>query len=66
MRCVEVHASRNYDILIGHDMLRQAGKYIADAVGVCSAALITDDIVDGLYADTVQASLEKADRKSVV
>lgn len=60
MRRVEVHASRNYDILIGHDMLYQAGKYIADAVGVCSAALITDDIVDALYADVVQDSLRQA------
>ncbi len=60
MRRVEVHASRNYDILIGRDLLKNAGQYIADAVGVCTAALITDDIVDALYADTVQASLENA------
>ncbi len=60
MRRVEVHASKNYDILIGRDLLKDAGRYIAEVTGVCTAALVTDDIVNALYADTVQKSLENA------
>ena len=60
MRRVEVRASRNYDILIGRGLIAQAGSYIKEAVSPCTAALITDDVVDGLYAGAVEASLEQA------
>ena len=60
MRKVEVHASRNYDILIGRDLMAHCGEWCARVIKPCSAALITDDIVDALYADTVKNSLESA------
>ena len=57
MRRVEVKASRNYEILIGRGLVQEAGKWMKEAVAPCAAALITDDIVDGLYAEAVEKSL---------
>ncbi|MBQ2954847.1 MAG: 3-dehydroquinate synthase [Clostridia bacterium] len=59
MRRVTVTASRTYDILIGRGLINDAGKWIAQAVKPCQAALITDDIVDGLYGGTVERSLKE-------
>ena len=60
MRKVEVQASRNYDILIGRGLMAQCGELTAKVIKPCTVALITDDIVDGLYAQTVKESLEGA------
>ena len=57
MRRVHVRASREYDILIGRGLIGEAGKWIREAVKTCAAALITDDIVDGLYGEAVEKSL---------
>ncbi len=60
MRKVEVRASRNYDILIGRDLMAHCGELTANVIKPCTAALITDDVVDALYAQKVKASLEDA------
>jgi len=60
MRTVRVEASRSYDILIGRSILKSCGALIAQAVRPCTAALITDDTVDALYAGMVTSSLEAA------
>lgn len=60
MRRVEVRASRNYDILIGRGLLREAGERMKEAIAPCAAALITDDIVDSLYGETTTKALEDA------
>ncbi len=60
MRRVEVKASRTYDILIGRGLIHEAGKWAAQAVKPCAAALITDDIVDGLYGAAVEKSLTES------
>lgn len=60
MNKITVHTSRPYDILIGHDLLKDAGSYVASVSHCRKAAIITDDIVAGLYLDTVSRSLEAA------
>ena len=57
MEKVRVNASKSYDILISAGLLEEAGEHIRKAVGGSKAAIITDDIVDGLYAGTVEKSL---------
>lgn len=57
MRRVQVRASRNYDILIGRGLLAEAGKRIREAVEPCAVTVIADDVVDGLYGETVRRSL---------
>lgn len=60
MNTVKVNASKDYNIYIGDDILDNVGDCIKNELGVCSAAVITDDNVNRLYADRVITSLEKA------
>lgn len=60
MEKVRVNASKSYDIFIRAGLLEDAGEYIKRAAGGSKAAIITDDIVDGLYARTVEKSLSDA------
>lgn len=59
MKKIAVDASNPYNVIIGKDILKTSGKLIAETVKPCTAAVITDDTVDALYADTVIKSLEK-------
>ncbi len=60
MNTVHVSASRDYDVHIGTGILPQTGPILRDTIGPRTAAVVTDDIVDSLYGDTVCASLEQA------
>jgi len=60
MRSVEVNASKNYFVWIEGGLLSQAGGRIAAVCGGEAAALVTDDIVNELYGDTVEQSLKAA------
>lgn len=60
MRKVIVSASTEYAILIGRGLLAQAGEEVKKRISPCRAAVITDSTVAGLYAGTVEASLEQA------
>lgn len=65
MNTVKVNASKNYNIYIGSGLINICGEMIKKEMGVRSAAIITDDNVDRLYADRVVASLEEAGFKTV-
>lgn len=67
MKTVEVAAStKKYCVHIGRGLLAEAGgKVRAIAPSALKAALITDDNVDGLYADMLIGSLEKAGFETV-
>ena len=60
MNTVKVNASKDYNIYIGDDILDNVGDCIKNELGVCSAAVITDDNVNRLYADRVITSLENS------
>lgn len=60
MRTVKVSASKPYDVLIGSALLENCAQMIINAVGKCNAAIITDDIVDGLFSNKVVSSLQKS------
>lgn len=62
---IRVKASSEYDVIIGRDILGIAGQIISKVICNCKIALITDDIVDALYAKTVCSSLEKSGFKVV-
>jgi len=49
---------RSYDILIGENVLSQAGEHCAPIIDGGKAAIITDSNVGPLYLDAVQSSLE--------
>lgn len=49
-----------YDVLIGRGLLDGAGRYIADQIGPCRLAVITDSNVAPLYLESLVQSLTAA------
>ena len=60
MTKIRVNTSKPYDVVIGDGLLSEAGKLIADAVKGRKAVIVTDDIVNGLYADILVKSMADA------
>lgn len=60
MKCVEVSTAPAYQVLAGEGLLEECGSRIAQVHPPCLAALVTDDRVEGLYSQTVTASLAGA------
>jgi len=67
MRSVEINASKNYSVWIDGSgecgeggLLSHAGERIAAVCKGEAAALVTDDVVNELYGDTVEQSLRVA------
>ncbi len=56
---IPIHASRSYDVVVGEDLLKDAGRYILQAVSPSAAVIVSDDLVYPLYGQTVEASLRK-------
>ncbi len=57
MRSIKVKASKEYEVIIGRDLLKEAGEMILPCFGGRRIALVTDSNVDVLYADEVEHSL---------
>ncbi|MCM1226493.1 MAG: 3-dehydroquinate synthase [Clostridium sp.] len=58
MKTITVKASTSYNIYIERGTLKNCGKIIADTVKTRKAAIVTDDIVDGLYGRSAEDSLK--------
>ena len=65
MKKINVKATDPYDVLIEQGLIEETGRLVAGVTDSKYAAVITDDIVDGLYSEKVIASLEKAGFKVV-
>lgn len=52
--------SKTYPVFIGEGLLKDAGMLALRRFPAGKAAIVTDDIVDGLYAETLEDSLNKA------
>lgn len=57
MKTVHIRTSNPYDVIIERGIISKCGEYISSVTKSKKAAVITDDIVGGLYADTVCESL---------
>ncbi len=55
---IRVNTSKQYDVLVCNGSLAEIGAVVANQFDKCRIAILTDDIVDALYADTVVKSLE--------
>ena len=55
---IHVKASKEYDVLIGNNLIYQVGKLIKEVISPCKVAVITDDKVDALYGDIVVNSVK--------
>ena len=60
MDTLHVTASRDYDILIGRDLLKDAGALLAETGALNTAVVVSDDNVFPLYGGAVMKSLERA------
>lgn len=62
MKSVKVSASRNYEVLIGENIISDSGKYIEEALGGRPRlAVITDDRVNELHGKTLETALSDFD-----
>lgn len=60
MKTVRINTAPAYSVHIGAGLLPQCGTYIAQVHPLCTAVVVTDSCVDGLYSAAVTASLEKS------
>lgn len=57
MRTIRVEAGKGYDVLIGRGLLAEAGRLIAEHIGKCRVAVISDDVVFELYGEALCGAL---------
>ncbi len=60
MKTVSVTASRRYDVLIEHGLLRRTGELVRSVTNAGTVMIVSDDSVWPLYGKTVQESLSDA------
>ena len=60
MKTIRINASKKYDVLISRGILKQIGGIISEIKKPCIAAIICDDTVNKLYADTIESSLRQS------
>ncbi len=61
MQTITVRASREYDVIIGKNILSQAGKFTAERISGRKVAIISDTNVWPIYGNFVAESFEAAD-----
>lgn len=61
MKSLNIAVDKPYTVQVGRGLLAGCGQAVAAVHAPCTAAILTDDTVDGLYAAPVQASLQEAD-----
>lgn len=60
MKTVRIHASRPYDVMIGHGLLSSLGDEIAKRHAPCRVALVSDETVFSIYGTAAVRSLAQA------
>lgn len=59
MKKISVNASKQYDILIGRNLLADSGGYISQVAAPCKVCLMGDHSVQELYGSAVSDSLSR-------
>ena len=62
---IHVNVGKGYDVVVGEDILSNAGDLIKNVLSPNKIAVVTDSNVDKLYADVVIKSLNGAGFKVV-
>lgn len=57
MNCISIDTSKKYNVLIGSDLLKDAGSLINEVVTACKVAVISDSNVFPIYGETITNSL---------
>ena len=66
MQVIRFNTSTCYDVFVGSDILKNSGNIINNIKKYQKAVVVTDDIVDGLYSQTVVKSLSSVGIKTSV
>ena len=61
MKKIHINASAPYDVLLGSGLLQTAGSLLKSVCRSDRVVIVTDDIVNGFYAEALKGSLEKED-----
>ena len=62
MKTIQVHASRQYDVCIGKNILKDLGGHIRSLFSPeTRIAVVTDDTVNRLYGDALERALDGID-----
>ena len=51
MKNIIVNTSKEYEVIIGQNILKDAGKIVKEKVGFSKICIITDDVVDTIYGE---------------
>ena len=57
---LRIRAGEGYDVIIGHDLLKDSGEMIRGAMGARRCVIVSDSNVAPLYLEKTAASLEKS------
>ncbi len=60
MKKIKVHASQSYEVIIGKNILKDTGIFMAEVVKPCKVAVITDSTVNQLYGEELCSYVENA------
>ena len=60
MKKIHINVSSPYDVIIERGSINNCGQLISQVLSTKKAAIITDDIVDPLYSNTVLTSLQNS------
>ncbi|MBQ8087440.1 MAG: 3-dehydroquinate synthase [Clostridia bacterium] len=65
MQTVHIDTSRPYDVLIGSGLIGKVGEYAKQAVGIRTAAILTDTTVNALFGETVEQSFRNSGFRTI-
>ena len=60
MKSISVNTAQQYNVLIGSNLLTDAGTYIKEIHATCKAAIISDSNVWPLYGSELERTLNSA------
>ena len=63
MKKYVISTSKEYNILIGNDLIKSTGQFISECIPLCKICVITDSTVNNLYFEKVSKSLAKSGYK---
>lgn len=57
---IRIHTEKEYDVVIGKNLLQKSGELISEVVAPCRIAIVSDSNVAPLYLEKVERSLQNA------
>ena len=65
MKTIKIKTGKEYNVLVGNNLLNKTGEFCEEIIKQCKTAIITDDNVSKLYLKAVKNSLKEKGYKTV-